>query len=115
MKIKNARTTLGPSGAHPAMIYALDVVDRVWRRHTNLHARVTGLAEEGHSERSLHYGLVGDARCRAFDIDASDLTEAQRKAIDAEVRTRLSDLEFDFVWERLETEEAHLHVEFDPT
>lgn len=114
MKIKNARTALGPAGAHPSMLHALDVTDRVWRRATGKHPIITGLAEEGHSEGSRHYGVPGDARCRAFDVRCADLTPEERVEIDAELARRLGANEFDIVWEALGTANAHLHVEADP-
>lgn len=117
MKIKDARTTLGPAGAHPAIIHAADVVDRVWRRVTGHHARIVGLAEEGHSEGSRHYGTPSDPRCMAVDFDADEVaaTAEQRAKIAAELLTRLGDLEYDFVWETLGTPRAHLHLEWDPS
>ena len=114
MKIKNARTVLGPEGAHPSLIHALIVTDRVWRKVTGKHPRITGLAEEGHSEGSRHYGIPGDTRCRAFDVGASDLTPEQRVEIDAELHRRLGANEFDLPWEDLGSANAHLHIEVDP-
>lgn len=116
MKIKDAKTTLGPEGAHPAILYAMDVVDRIIRRRTGRHMRVTGLAEEGHSEKSRHYGIPGDARCRAFDFDAdeTEMNAAQRAKIRDDIEYRLCVEDFDFVWEGLGTSAAHGHVEFDP-
>ena len=114
MKIKNARTTLGVEGAHPSLIHALLVVDRVWRKVTGKHPIVTGLAEEGHSEASKHYGIPGDTRCRAFDVRATDLTPEERVEIDAELHRRLGANEFDLPWEHLGTVNAHLHLEVDP-
>ena len=114
MKTKVTRTVLGPEGMHPSAIHAALVVDRVWRRVTGKHPIVTGLAEEGHSEGSLHYGIPGDTRCRAFDIRAADLTPEERLEVDAELGRRLGANEFDLVWEALGTPNAHLHVEVDP-
>jgi len=113
MKVKNARTVLGPFGAHPSLLHALGVTDRVWRKVTGKHMIVTGLAEEGHSEGSRHYGVPGDARCRAFDVRAADLTPEARLEIDAELHRRLGANEFDVVWEALGTVNAHLHLEVD--
>lgn len=115
LKVKDARTVLGPEGAHPAIIYAHLVVDRVWRSVTGRHARVTGLAEEGHSHASLHYGVVGDSRCRAidYDADAEALSEDERLRVNKELLRRLPDAEFDVIWESLGTPKAHLHVEWD--
>jgi len=100
---------------HPSIHHAANVIDRVWRKHTGRHARVTGLGEEGHSERSLHYGVLGDIRVRAIDIDADDshVNASQVAAIDAELRQRLG-TEYDIVWEHMGTQLAHLHVEYDP-
>ena len=113
MKVKNARTVLGPEGAHPSLIHAFGVTDRVWRKVTGRHPLITGLAEEGHSEGSRHYGILGDSRCRAFDVRASDLTPEMRMEIDAELHRRLGANEFDVVWEALGTANSHLHLEVD--
>ena len=113
MKVKNARTVLGVEGAHPSLAHAMGVVDRVWRKVTGKHPIVTGLAEEGHSETSRHYGVPGDTRCRAFDIRAVDLTPEDRLEIDAELHRRLGANEFDVVWEALGTVNSHLHLEVD--
>lgn len=113
MKVKVTRTVLGPEGAHPSLIHAMLVVDRVWRKVTGRHARITGLAEEGHSEGSLHYGILGDTRCRATDIGANDLTPEERMEINADLHRRLPSGEFDIVWEKLGTAEAHCHLEVD--
>ena len=114
MKVKNARTVLGPAGAHPSLVHALGVVDRVWRKVTGKHPIITGLAEEGHSEGSRHYGILGDPRCMAFDVRCVDLTPEERVEIDAELHRRLGANEFDIVWEALGTANAHLHLEADP-
>lgn len=117
MKIKAANTTLGPHGAHPAILFAMEVVDWSIRRHTGRHMRVTGLAEEGHSEKSRHYGTPSDPRCQAFDFDADDqaMTAMQRALIEKDIITMLPDIFFDFLWEGLGTPKAHGHVEWDPT
>ncbi len=95
---------------HPAIEHAMNVVDRVWFKVTGVQAVCTGLGEEGHSPRSRHYGILGDIRCRAFDIRTRNLSEVQRQEIDDSLRVRLgAGLEFDIVWESL-----HLHLEFDP-
>lgn len=99
---------------HHSILHAAEVVDRTWRRVTGAHAVVTGLGEEGHSETSLHYGVVGDIRTRAMDFRARDLTPEERHEIDAELHRRLGEGEFDIVWERLDTPTPHLHVEVDP-
>ena len=113
MKVKNTRTALGVEGAHPSLAHAMGVVDRVWRKVTGRHPIVTGLAEEGHSETSRHYGIPGDSRCRALDVRAVDLTPEERVEIDAELHRRLGANEFDVVWEALGTVNSHLHLEVD--
>lgn len=113
MKIKVDRTVGGPW--HPAIEHAADIIDRVWRAHTGKQARVTGLGEEGHSESSLHYGIPGDIRLRAIDVDADEqhCTAAQRIKIHNDLLRRLG-TEFDVIWEAMGTPNAHLHVEFQP-
>jgi hypothetical protein len=113
VKIKAERTVSGPW--HPAIEHAANVTDRVWLAVTGRHARITGLGEEGHSERSLHYGIPGDIRIRAIDVDADDthVTAQQQAKIDSELRKRLG-IEYDIVWEHMGTVNAHLHLEYDP-
>jgi hypothetical protein len=114
MILKDTKTvSLGPM--HPSLHHALNVIDRVWREHTGNQARITGLGEEGHSRGSLHYGVPGDIRLRAADVDADEqhLPAAKRPALDAELRKRLGVGEFDLVWEGLGTPYAHLHIEVD--
>lgn len=106
MKYK-LETSVGP--LHPSLLHALDVVDFVWRKFLNRHPVCTGLAEPGHSERSRHYGLKGDVRCRAADFRIRDLNESEILLVDKELRKRLSvPHEYDMVWEEL-----HLHIEVD--
>ena len=108
MKIKVERTVGLP--IHPAVHHAMNVVDRVWRKVTGDHPIVTGISEEGHSKGSRHYGILGDIRCRAFDIRSSELTQEEQTKISAELNVRLAaGREYDLVWERL-----HLHIEYDP-
>lgn len=108
MKIKQS-ATVGVS-YHPAVLYAMEVVDRVWSNLMLGHPIVTGLGEEGHSKTSLHYGLHGDIRTRAFDVRTKDLGQVNIDAIDNELRQRLAaPLEFDIVWEA-----SHLHIEYQP-
>lgn len=123
MIVKDSKT-VPLAGVTPAIHHAMNVVDRVWRTHTGQQARVTGLQEEGHSGGSRHYGLPGDVRCRAFDVDADDehlthattrLNAAQvRTAILEELRRRLGQGEYDIMFELIGTPGAHLHIEEDP-
>ena len=95
---------------HPSLHHALNVVDRVWRKHTGTQPVCTGLGEVGHSEKSRHYGLAGDIRTRAADIRSRDLIQTQQTAIDMDLRERLgAPKEFDILWEA-----THLHIEVDP-
>lgn len=108
MKVKVSSTV--PLTLHPACEHALNVVDRVWFRVTGEHPIVTGLQEEGHSQNSLHYGILGDVRCRAFDIRVRNLTEEEKEEIDSELNLRLGGgFEFDIVWEP-----SHMHCEYQP-
>lgn len=113
VKIKNSLTVSGPW--HPAIEHAVNVTDDVWYAITGRQARITGLGEEGHSERSLHYGVRGDTRIRAIDVDADEnhVTPQQQAKIDSELRKRLGTV-YDIVWEAMGTVHAHLHVEYDP-
>lgn len=126
MLVKDSKT-VGLGIWHPALVYAIDVVDFVWRKHTGTHPRITGLSEEGHSEFSRHYGIAGDVRCLAIDIDADDAhlvpgadisddvrrlnTPAVQKAIDNELKERLG-TDFKLLWEFMGTVRAHLHLAY---
>jgi len=113
MKVKNSRTVV--LELHPAIHYAMNVVDRVWRQRFSSHPRITGLEEEGHSPTSLHYGIPGDIRCRAFDVDIPDnLTESQLSWVVETLRSRLPRKEWDIIVEGLGTSQQHIHIEHDP-
>ena len=108
MKVK-LKNTVGLT-LHPAIEYAMGVVNRVWFAETSTHPVLTGLQEEGHSKGSLHYGILDDIRCRAFDVRIHQLTARQEWGINLSLEKRLAaGLEFDIVWES-----THLHIEFDP-
>ena len=94
---------------HPAILYAADVCDRVVRSIAGLQPIFTGGQEEGHSEKSLHYGIPGDTRCRALDIRISGFNPTQLKMIVGALQARLPALEFDVV-----LEPDHIHLEYDP-
>lgn len=129
MILKDSKTVvLGP--VHPAIHHAMNVVDTAWRKITGHQARVTGLGEEGHSDKSRHYGIPGDIRLRAFDVDADDtavcpdtiteidlekLASGYRSKLETEIRTRLAHPhEFQVIFEFLGTVRAHMHIEYDP-
>lgn len=114
MKIKASATVV--VSMHPSALHAMEVVDRVWRKIVGRHARITGLGEEGHSEGSLHYGIPGDIRTRAFDVDADEeaLPTHLRDEVDAELRRRLPRGEFDIILEASGTPNVHYHIETDP-
>ena len=95
---------------HPSAVHGIEVASRVVWKFANKHLVVTGAQEEGHSEKSLHYGIPGDIRCRAFDIRTSDFSKPQIKDIVAELKLRLcAGKEFDVV-----LEDDHIHVEAQP-
>ena len=123
MKTKQTKTVPSPVGNHPSLDHAIHVVARVWIQKTGRHPIVTGLAEEGHSDGSRHYGFhfVGSrgkvyADPRGYAVDfRDDLADAERDAVDAELELRLGRGEFDRVWEKKSDGSAsHLHIEVDP-
>ncbi|NIR76795.1 MAG: hypothetical protein GWO12_17090 [Gemmatimonadetes bacterium] len=91
---------------HPAMLFAHEVVDRVYRKFTGEDAMLTAAQEDAHGEHSLHFGIEDDPRCRAADYADDGVDD--RGAVLTETRARLGS-EFDVVWEG-----DHLHVEYDP-
>ena len=114
MHVKNARTV--PLELHPSIHHAANVVDRVWWEIVEHHARITGLQEEGHSKGSKHYGLRGDIRCRAIDVDADPehLPPELEAQVLRELRARLPDLEYLVILEGKGTIRAHIHIGYQP-
>lgn len=110
MRVKATRTV--GLALHPSLEHALIEVDRAWREVLEEDPVVTGLQEEGHSKKSLHYGILGDVRARAGDLRWRG-TEEQRLEIDRRLRARLGTA-YDIVWESLGKPNVHLHVEYDP-
>lgn len=96
---------------HPAVRYALDVVDAEYRRIGH-HATLTSGGDEDeqspHKETSLHYGLPGDVRTRAADLRTRDLTAGEQQRVRERLKYRLGP-DFDVVLEA-----NHLHLEYDP-
>jgi hypothetical protein len=87
---------------HGAIVYARDVVARVWRRFGYVLTVTSGL-DGSHSSQSQHYaGLAEDYRTR--DVDGINLT-----LMVAEVRSILG-RDYDVI-----LESDHLHVEYDPS
>ena len=106
--LSERRTPLAVVEWHPAMLYAHQVVDNVFRAYTGSEATLTGAQEDAHSDGSKHFGTSDDFRCRAGDYADDPVKPEQRPEIEAELQRRLG-ANFDIVWERY-----HLHVEFDP-
>jgi hypothetical protein len=94
---------------HPAILYALDIVDKTWLDLAKRHATITSLQDsDAHKADSLHYGKPGDARCRAVDLRTNDLDKPLLDRIVANLHTMLGDA-YDIVLEG-----DHLHIEYDP-
>lgn len=114
MRTKNARTV----GVvyHHSILHAMEVADRVILAMTGDQMRVTGLGEEGHSRNSKHYGVPGDIRTRAFDLDADadHIPPAILDDVVAELQTRLPREEFLVLMEGEGTISAHIHIGFQP-
>ena len=104
MKLKEGVQALD---VHPSVLHAMDVVDAFWRQTFGTHAVVTSLGDSNHSEGSLHYGVPGDVRTRAFDLRTRDLDGAQKAMVRYALRRLLGEA-YDVI---LET--THLHIEFD--
>lgn len=93
---------------HPALLFAFEAVDRVFRRHIGRDAVLTAAQEDAHGEGSLHFGVEGDPRCRAADFSFDGVPDNKKIAISSELRRRLGE-DFDVV-----VEADHFHVEYDP-
>lgn len=102
---------------HPALRYALDVIDETYTEVTGTDATLTSAQDEteGRIKGSLHYGR-SDVRCRAADFRNAGLTEPQVREIVQTLKHRLGP-DFDVIAERKRTgdrEVRWLHVEYDP-
>lgn len=96
---------------HPAIKHALDVVSEVWAAVPGAgRPVVTSFQDSRHSATSLHYGKVGDVRCRALDLRTwptvipSDMLQPTVEVLQEHLGP-----DYDVV---LETD--HIHVEYDP-
>jgi hypothetical protein len=93
---------------HPAVSFGLDVVSLVYEKLFDGNITVTSLFDSTHSQNSLHYGIGGDARCRAFDLRTRDLTAEQQLVFKNALIKWLGPC-FDVI-----LESNHMHVEYDP-
>ena len=105
MKIKPGVSFIAP---HPAVLFALEIVNAWWWKRFGRHAVVTSGRDGEHSEASLHYGTREDVRERAFDVRTRDLNLVEQKNAAAALAELLGPT-FDVV-----LEDDHLHIEFDP-
>lgn len=125
MMLKNG---VGCIEQHPALRYAILVVEEECIRETNEGCTITALGNGLHSDGSLHYGisytgrksLEADDRCRAADFRTRMYTNATRARIETRVIYRLG-LDFDFIFEPDKWDEQgkqiawqHWHLEYDP-
>jgi hypothetical protein len=89
----------------PQMVVALMIVHAVYARN-NAICTVTSANDSTHSLNSLHYGGNAlDFRTKNYASNKSMLLE--------EVKQSLGD-EYDVVLEGLDTDNEHMHVEYDP-
>lgn len=105
MKIKSGAAFISP---HPAILFALEVVNLWWRARLKRAPVVTSGRDGEHSEGSLHYGIPGDFRERAFDIRIKDLNAVEAKQAQAALDILLGPC-FDVVLEA-----DHIHIEYQP-
>ena len=87
---------------HPAMEFALEVIDNSFIEATTEDAVLTSAADGVHSKKSLHY------KGRAADFRSRDLDETLRDRLVRTLRLRLGEC-FDVV-----IEPTHIHIEYDP-
>jgi len=104
MQTKNGVIFIFP---HPGLVYALDIVNLVWRHLFGKPPTITSGRDGTHSTGSLHYGTKDDFRERAFDLRTRDLTETQKNLATVTLRKWLGE-GFDVV-----LEETHIHIEVD--
>ena len=105
MRAKDGVILLNP---HPAILYALEVVNLYWRHAFGRPPTLTAGRDGVHSEKSLHYGTPEDTRERAIDLRTNDLDGTQKAQARAGLIRLLGPL-FDVVLEA-----THMHIEFDP-
>jgi hypothetical protein len=95
---------------HPAIRYALDVTDSVYRSMFGKQPVVTSLSDSVHKDDSKHYGAPGDVRARAFDLRTvkAPLTQAETAKLASNLRNQLGP-RFQVI-----VEKDHIHCEYDP-
>ena len=118
----NRRVPLAVVQWHPAMLFALGVIDAVFYAYTGEDALMTGAQEAAHGKGSRHYGRMRsvdpDIRCQAADFSTKKIKENWVEAMNQELRKGLG-VHFDVVWERHKSSRKsgllhHLHIEYDP-
>lgn len=96
----------------PELGYALGIAELIYRRNSST-LTITSLMDGEHNSGSLHTkGMAADLRTR-------DITDAIRLSIYEDIKTELTPLGFDVIWEggigaTPMTTGAHIHIEFDP-
>lgn len=91
---------------HPAIRYALEVVNRESKE--KFRPVLTSAQDSDHGKDSLHYGIPGDPRCRAVDIRKRNIPALFLDTFLANIKRYLGP-GFDVI-----LESDHIHIEYDP-
>ena len=102
-----------PITAHPALWYAMGVVEVLFNGNIARKPVFTSFNDGKHRKGSLHY------QDRAFDFGmnkgrTNNASESMRLQLITELRAWLEPLGFDVVYESPGTQNCHGHVEYDP-
>ncbi len=105
--------TVTHTGLTPEMYYALGVATALKQKLFDLNCVTTSLLDGHHNDGSLH--PLG----RACDLRTNDLTVGESQAWFDVLKSELSPMGFDVVWEggvgaTPATTGAHVHIEYDP-
>jgi hypothetical protein len=90
----------------PQMLIALQVVEEEFSRFST-DTVVTSANDSTHKEGSYHYAG------RAFDFRTKHASGIAGGIVGA-IKQRLGPLGFDCIWEGQNTDNEHLHIEYDP-
>ena len=89
------------------LVYALLIVERVFRSRGIEHVDISSGVEGTHSRKSAHYSG------RAVDIRVWAIPEHLRDEIADQVEDEVGP-DFDLVWGSAQGHSTHYHLEFDP-
>jgi hypothetical protein len=100
------KATVKLTGLWSQMVLAATVVDSIYVADGTLECWITSANDSRHSERSWHYkGRALDFRTKNYVGDKQELLARVKECLGPN---------YDVVLEAVNTENEHLHVEYDP-